>query len=366
LEILPVSGLTAGVQIGALSWAGFTVGSILGWDTTASVCLGATLAISSTMVVSAVLRDRPIDPDVRSHIFGILVVQDVVAIVLLALVTTLALGETLSTQSVALMIAQLAGAVVVMLVGGLLVLPRLIRFALSQSDSESLVVLVAGAAFGLAMVADLSGYSVALGAFICGIAVAESGKGHEVEEAIEPLRALFSAIFFVSIGMSVDPTVAWRSLPLAGLLCVVVVGMQLVSVTLGTVLTGHSLRKGIYSGLALGQVGELSFILATIAIAGGILPAETLPALVTVATITAFTTPQFLSRGLTLIDFADRWMPDWAHRLLVNYQGFVRRMQGATEGPSLRRPLTALLLDWVALVVLFVTHQTVLLAVPRA
>jgi CPA2 family monovalent cation:H+ antiporter-2 len=366
LEVLPVSGLTAGIQIGALSWAGFTVGSVLGWDTTASVCLGATMAISSTMVVSAVLRNRPVDPDVRSHVFGILVVQDVVAIVLLALVTTLALGETVSTQSVALMIAQLAGAVVVMLIGGLLVLPRLIRFALAQSDSESLVVLVAGAAFGLAMVADLSGYSVALGAFICGIAVAESGKGQEVEHAIEPLRALFSAIFFVSIGMSVDPAVAWRSLPLAGLLCVVVIGMQLVSVTLGTVLTGHSLRKGIYAGLALGQVGELSFILATVAIGGGVLPPETLPALVTVATVTAFTTPQFLSRGLTLIDAADRWLPDWAQRLLVNYQAFVRRTRTATEGPSLQPPLVALLLEWLALVVLFVTHQTILPHIPES
>ena len=84
VEILPLSGLTAAVQIGALAWGGFTVGSLLGWSTSASVCLGAALSISSTMVVSAVLRTRPVDEDVRAHVFGVLVVQDVVAIVLMA------------------------------------------------------------------------------------------------------------------------------------------------------------------------------------------------------------------------------------------------------------------------------------------
>ena len=90
----------------------------------------------------------------------------------------------------------------------------MIRFAVRQGDTEVLVVLVAGAAFGLAMAANAFGYSVALGAFISGMAVAESGRGHDVEHAMEPLRSLFSAIFFVSIGMTVDPLVAWRSLPL--------------------------------------------------------------------------------------------------------------------------------------------------------
>ncbi|MGK0360452.1 MAG: CPA2 family monovalent cation:H+ antiporter-2, partial [Bradymonadia bacterium] len=292
LEILPVSGLTAAAQIGALAWAGYTVGSVMGWSTTASICLGAMVSISSTMVVSSVLRVKPVDEDVRGHVFGILVVQDVAAIVLMAVVTAIAQGESVGLRSLGLLVGQLAGVVVAMLVLGLLILPRLVRFAVV--DTEVLVVLVVGAAFGLAMVADLFGYSVALGAFISGMAVAESGRGHEVEQAIAPLRGLFSAIFFVSIGMSVDPIVAWGTLPLALTLSAVVIGMQFFSVTITTVLTGSALRRGIYSGLALGQIGELSFILATIAIAGGVVPKETLPALVTVATITAFTTPLLL------------------------------------------------------------------------
>ncbi|MEZ4385347.1 MAG: cation:proton antiporter [Nannocystaceae bacterium] len=359
LEIIPVSGLTAVAQIAALWWAGFTVGSLLDWTTSASICLGATLAISSTMVVSAVLRARPVDPDVRSHVFGILVVQDVVAIVLMALVTALAAGETVGLAALGLLLGQLAGAVAAMLILGLLVLPRLIRYALKQADTEVLVVLIAGAAFGLAMAANEFGYSVALGAFISGMAVAESGRAHEVEHTLEPLRGLFSAIFFVSIGMSVDPFVAWKTLPFALLLCAVVVGMQFIAVTLTTVLTGSSLRRGIYSGLALGQIGELSFILATIAIGGGIVPDETLPALVTVATITAFTTPLLLGRAQRIVEAIDHMLPARAHQVLASYQSFIREAR-SPEARPLRRPAIAVILDWSALLVLFISRHTVL------
>lgn len=359
LDILPVSGLTAGMQVAALSWAGFTVGSLLGWSTAASVCLGATLAISSTMVVSAVLRTRPVDADVRAHVFGILVVQDVVAIVLMAVVTALASGESVGVRALGLLIGQLAGAVVVMLVGGLLLLPRLVRYVSTKFDAEVLVVLVVAAAFGLAWVAHRFGYSVALGAFIAGMAVAESGRGHAVEKAIEPLRSLFSAIFFVSIGMTVDPRVAWESLPLALVLCGVVIGMQFLSVLVSTVLTGSSLRRGIYSALALGQIGELSFILATIAIGGNVMPSETLPALVTVATVTAFTTSLFLGRAQKIVEAIDHLLPERAHEVLAAYQSFMRKSSSAVHEPALRAPMAAVLLDWAALVVLFILRSSI-------
>lgn len=359
LQILPLSGLTAAVQIAALGWAGFTVGSVLGWTTPASITLGSCLAISSTMVVSAVLRTQPVDPDVRSHVFGVLVVQDVVAIVLIAVVTAMAAGQSLGPTSLALLVAQLSAVVVGMLVTGLLVLPRLVRWVLGALDAEALVVLVSAAGFGFALAAESFGYSVALGAFLAGMAIAESGRGHEVEKAMEPLRALLSALFFVSIGMAVDPRVAWSSLPLAALLSVVVIGMQFVSVTGASLLSGISLRRAVFSGLALGQIGELSFILATIAIGGGLVPAETLPALVTVATVTAFTTPFLLKRAEGLVALIDHALPDRANDLLAAYQAFVRRARTSGEGPSLRGPVFAVSLDWVALVILLAVELEV-------
>lgn len=366
LEILPVSGSTALVQIAVLLWAGFSVGSVLGWSVPASITLGATIAISSTMVVSGVLRTQPVDAEVRSHVFGVLVVQDVVAIVLMAVVTTLAAGQTLDPTSLLLLIAELAGVVLTLLLLGMVAVPRLVRAASRLGDSESLAVLAVGVSFTFAALAGAFGYSPALGAFISGMVVSESGRGKAVEHAIDPLRAMFSSIFFVSIGMTVDPAVAWNSLPLALLLTAVVVVMQLVSVSVASVLSGNSMRTGLIAGLALGQVGELSFILATIAMAGGLVPPETLPALVTVATITAFTTPLLLRRGDWLVHTVDRLLPDGVHHVLAAYNSVIRQAQTEREGPSLRRPALALLLDWSALLLLVLLRSPLRDSVPEA
>lgn len=359
LDILPVSGLTALVQISALALAGYTVGTALGWSSEASICLGASVAISSTMVVSAVLRARPIDPDIRAHVFGVLVVQDVVAIVLMAVVTTLAAGETLGMQSVGRLVAELAGVVAGMLIAGLVVLPPLVRMTVRRFDSEVLVVLVVGAAFGFATIAALFGFSVALGGFVAGMAVAEADRVEHVEEAVEPLRALFAAIFFVSIGMSVDPRAAWHSMDLALALTAVVIVGQFLSVTIASMLTGSSLRRSVTASLALGQIGELSFILATIAIGGGVLPEEALPALVTVATLTAFTTAFLSARAQRLINTLDRLVPDRVQQVFADYQSFIRRSRHVGGERPLRRSVIAVLLDWAALLLILVAHYAI-------
>lgn len=352
LEILPISGITAVVQMSVLAWAGYTAGAFLGWSTPASVTLAACLAISSTMVVSAVFRTSEVDTDVRGQVFGVLVIQDVAAIVLIAVITALAAGQTLGPVALGVLLAELGALVIAMFVGGMLVLPRLVRWVLGELDTESIVVLVAGTGFGFAIAAESFGFSAALGAFVAGMTIAESGRAHDVEKAIEPLRAVFSALFFVSIGMAVDPLVAWSSLPLALLLTAIVITGQFLSVSVASLLAGNSLRRSVYSALALGQIGEFAFILATIAIAGGVAPTELLPALVTVATITAFTTPLLLGRAERIVTFIDRWLPDRANELLSAYQAFVRQARHPGDGPSIRRPATAVALDWLALIFL--------------
>lgn len=354
LEILPISGITAVVQMSVLFWGGYTTGTLLGWSTAASVTLAACLAISSTMVVSAVFRTAPVEPDVRGQVFGVLVIQDVVAIVLIAVVTAMAAGQTLGPEALGMLLVELSAVVVGMFVVGMLVLPVLVRWVLRELGTESIVVLVAGVGFGFALAAESFGFSAALGAFVAGMAIAESGRAHDVSEAIEPLRAVFAALFFVSIGMAVDPVEAWASLPLALLLTAIVVTGQFVSVSTASLLAGNSLRRSVFSGLALGQIGEFAFILAAIAIAGGIAPQGLLPALVTVATITAFTTPLLLGRAEGIVSTIDRWMPDRANELLAAYQAFVRRTRARRDGPSIRRPAVAVALDWTVLVLLAV------------
>ncbi|MCB9680652.1 MAG: cation:proton antiporter [Alphaproteobacteria bacterium] len=352
LQILPLSGFTAVLQIATLFWCGLAAGTVAGWGPTASAFLGGAVAISSTMVVSGVFRQQPVDADVRSHVLGVLVVQDVVAILLLAIATAAARGMAVQATSLVLLVLQLVGVMAAMLGLGTLVVPRLVQVAYRQRGSEALSVLAVGVSFAFAQIADSFGYSVALGAFLAGMVVAESGRGEAVEHAIEPLRAVFSAIFFVSVGMTVDPVAAVASLPMSLALSALIVTAQVLSVGLGSVLSGIDLRRAVLSGLALGQIGELSFILATIGLGAGLVPESLLPTLVTVATITAFTTPLLLRHGDAIVGAVDKALPVSVHHVLSLHQAFVQRLRQGTDGPSLRPSVIALTLDWTALVIL--------------
>src|SRR5262249_30881078 len=155
---------------------------------------------------------------------------------------------------------------------------------------ETLVVGAMGLCFAFALLAHELGYSVALGAFIAGVLVAESGQGSQVEHSIVAVRDVFAAVFFVSVGMSVDPRLAWASLPTAGIILAVVVVCQLLSVGIVGILSGSGVRRAVTAGLALGQIGEFAFILAAIGASAHVVRREFAPILVTVAVLSTLTT----------------------------------------------------------------------------
>lgn len=355
VEVVPVAGLTALVQVGTMLWLGFTLGWALGWDTVGSVFLGACVAISSTMVVTKVFEQRAVEADVRSLTLGVLVIQDVVAIVLIAAMTGVAAGEGLSAREIGITVAGLAAALLALLAGGMLLVPALVRGVVRQGSVEILVVVATGICFVLALVAEHLGYSVALGAFLAGILVAESGEGGRVEHAMQPLRDVFAAIFFVSIGMAVDPRLALESFDIASMVFGVVVLGQLLSVSVAGVLSGNGLRRSVTAGLALGQIGEFAFILAAIGIEADAVPASLQPVLVTVAVLTAFTTPLLFGAADRLVRRLDRAMPARLSGVLSLYESWVARMRGRTERPSAqRRRVRALVADAVGIVVVLV------------
>jgi CPA2 family monovalent cation:H+ antiporter-2 len=349
IAVLPRSGFAALVQIAAMGWAGAAVGSALGWGPVGAAFLGASLAISSTMVVSGLFAQQPPDADVREHVLGILVVQDIVAIVLMATMTALAAGASVEPGELGQLLVKLVAVLGAMVGGGILLVPRLVRGALRVGGAEAATVLAVGLAFSFAALAAVAGFSVALGAFVAGMLVAESGRAHEIELNVGPIKSLFAAIFFVSIGMAVDPATALAQLPLAIGLTALVIGGQLLSVSVASVLSGAPLRRAVLSGLALGQVGELSFILAAIGEAGGVVPDGLLPTLVTVATITCFTTPWLLARGDAAVGFLDHRLPARGARLLAMVPVAVERLQRQVD-PTLRDALRGTAIDAASLV----------------
>lgn len=353
IAVLPISGVTALIQIGALFWGGFSVGELLGWTTVESLFLGASIAISSTMVVSKVFEERPPSEEIRSFVFGILVLQDVAAVVLVAAMTAVASGGGLSAGELAKMLGRLGGVLILFLAGGVLIIPRLVRAVVRLKSQEVLVVVAAGVCFGFGLLAELFGYSVALGAFIAGMLVAESGRGTEVEHATKPLKDVFTAVFFVSIGMTVDPMLAVENLGSALLVFGVVVVGQLTSVMLGGILSGSGLRKSLGAGLALGQIGEFAFIISSIGVAANAVRPPIQPVLVTVAILTAFTTPKAVASADRMLRSIDRWLPTRLQNLIVFYETWFQRLrsEGGLESPP-RKALRAVGVDGLALVAL--------------
>lgn len=360
LRVLPVSGFAGMVQIGALMWAGFTIGYLLDWTPVASTFLGAALAISSTMVVTGAFAQRPPDPAVRGHALGILVLQDVAAILLVTALTVVAAGGSMEPAALAKTGLGLVATLVGLLAVGALLLPRLVRALVRVGWGESLTVLLVGFAFGYAVLAEALGYSEALGAFVAGMVVAESGEGHAIGERIGSLRDVFAAVFFVSIGMTVDPAAVVEVWPLVLGICATIIVGQLLSVTVGSLVSGVSLPVAVTTALSLGQIGEFSFILAEVGRSAGVVPPSLGPALVAVATITAITSPLLTRAAPRVVAVADHLIPGRVHRLLTIHQRAVVKIR-ALVGPDLAHWRAALLgvsLDAAGLIVLGVAFAS--------
>lgn len=342
--VLPTAGLTALLEVGALLGAGYGVGLALGWSSHGALFLGASIAISSTMIVSNVFAERRVESSLKDYVMGVLVVQDVLAIVLAAVLTAVVAGHGLSPGEIAGVVGRLGGVLIAFIVLGLLIIPRLVHTLVQWGGAELLVVVCTGLCFGLAEIADLMGYSVALGAFIAGVLVAESGEGHRVEHLMQPTRDIFAAIFFVAIGMTVDPRLAAAHAGTSLIVFAVVLIAQLLSVTLGSVLSGNGARRAVKAGLSLGQVGEFGFILAAIGTEAGLAPPALSAVVVTVAVLTAFTTPLAIGAADAIAGKVEGGLPQRVRQGLDRYTAWIARLQTPTAPAAKGRQIFPVLL----------------------
>jgi CPA2 family monovalent cation:H+ antiporter-2 len=236
---------------------------------------------------------------------------------------------------------------------GLMLVPRAIRALRRLESPELMTVVSSGLCFGLAELANHVGFSGALGAFVAGVLVAESGEGTNYEHLTASTRDMFTAIFFVSIGMSVDPAAALANLPQAlTLVAAVVLGQGLI-VSFASLLSGKGLRRALTAGLSLGQIGEFGFIMAGVGVAAKVTPAELPTILVTVAVLTTFSTGFFLSRAERIVSWVDRQLPRRFGRILSLYEAWIAapEAQGkAGQGP-VEQLLRLVALDGAALLI---------------
>lgn len=359
LQILPVAGITATVQISGVAWGGYLLGLILGFNTLTAVFLGASVAISSTMVVTRVFADRPPDPDVRSLVLGVLVLQDIAAIVLIATVTAIAQGVGLDAGQLGRVVAELVGTLIGGLVLGLLLIPRLARYVRKLGSTEVWVVFGVGLCFAFAGFAAYLGYSPALGAFLAGMLIAESGQGRQMEHLVAPLRDVFAAVFFVSVGMTVDPIIALEHIGKSVAVAATVILLQFILVASAALLSGNVLRRATQGGLALGQIGEFGFIMVGIGASAGVIPDFMMAIVVSASVITAFTTPLCLRAAPGIAAGIEQRLPSRLREALSMYAAWVDELKGreysSPERRRTRRAIEVLVIDALAVLVIVVS-----------
>jgi CPA2 family monovalent cation:H+ antiporter-2 len=349
VRILPTSALVGAIQISSLLWMGYTAGRLLGLSQLESFFAGAVVSISSTIVVSGVFREYPVDRKVSDTVFGVLLTQDLAAIMMLAVLTALASGHGQPASVLLSTVGRLAGVLTVMVVGGYMFVPRLVRKVASLGSRETLLVASIGTCFAFAIGAQMNGYSVALGAFLAGFLVAESGVAKEVIPMVAPVRDIFAAVFFTSVGMMVDPAVIAAHPLTALVLTAVIVAGMFASVSLGSLLVGNDLKTSVTAGMSLGQIGEFSFIMAGVLAASSKDRSVILPSTAIAAAVTTFLTPYMIRRSGSVASLIDRKLPRPLQVFSCLYatwlEGLRERMKADTPWTRARRNTAFILLD---------------------
>jgi CPA2 family monovalent cation:H+ antiporter-2 len=336
--------VAASLEIMTMVWLGYQVGRLFGWGKMDALFLGAMLSITSTTIIIKTLGElRLLKEPFARMITGISLVEDMLGITLTAVLSGIAMTGALEWGAV----GQTAGKAVVflssVLVVGLLLLPPLFRYIARFRSAETLLVAALGLCFGTSLLAVNLGFSVALGAFVIGVILGETREAGRLNLLMEPLRDMFIAVFFVSVGLLINPRVLldyWA--PTLVVVAVVVIG-KMTAFTFGTFIAGNDLRTALRVGTSLIPIGELSLIIAALGLSLGVISEFLYPVAVSVAAVTTLLTPYLIRNADPMINWLDRTLPRWLINSLTLYSQWLARLRqrGApSQGRSLARKWT--------------------------
>lgn len=346
-------------EVGLMLWIGYGIGGLFGWTGMDALFLGAIISLSSTMVATRTLaeggqRHQPF----AQLVVGLLVAEDMLAIVMLTLLTAVALGGSVQAETAFTLVGHLGLFVIVGMILGLLLLPRLVDYVAGFDRDETLLVSVLGICFGASLFAAWMGFSVALGAFLAGAVVAESRSVGRVLHLVEPLRDMFAALFFVAIGLKIDPAMLPQyALPALLIAAVVIVGKTL-ACSLGIFVVGHDARTALRSGLGMAQIGEFSFVIATLGLSLGVISDFIYPIAVAVSVLCMAASPYMNRSADGLANGLRRVTPRSLRLLATSYSGWLENLKPVNENAAIaamfRRLLWHIGINVLLVVALFV------------
>ena len=313
--------ITAGVEIITVFLAGFITGYLFGWSTTESIFLGGMLAMSSTTIVIKAFGDMGIKKQKFADIvLVVLIIQDLVAILMMVLLPAIAVRNNVGGSEMLMSIVKLVFFIILWFLVGIYVFPSFFKWTRKLINDETLLIISIGLCFGMVALATSLGFSSALGAFVMGSILGETIEGHHIEKLMKGIKDLFGAIFFVSVGMMVDPHILVQYwLPIVILSSVTIVVKAAMS-AIGVLLSGENLKVAVQTGMSLSQIGEFAFIIATLGNSLGVMQAYIYPVIVAVSVITTFTTPYCIRFAEPVADGIERLLPEKWKTLLMKHQ----------------------------------------------
>jgi len=305
------AAITAGTICLGMFVIGIAAGSAMGWSSMESIFLGGLMSMSSTTIIIKSYDDLGIkNKPYASMVFGLLVVEDLIAVLLMVLLSTLAASNKFAGGEMVMALAKLVFFLIICFLVGIFVLPTLLRKARKYLSDEILLLVSVGLCFLLVVLANMAGFSSALGAFLMGSILSSTLEGERIRSITGSIKDLFGAIFFVSVGMMVDPTVIighWTTILTVTL--VAMIGILLCSMA-GVLLAGKSLDTAIHVGFSLPQLGEFSFIIASLGCTLGVMREFIYPVIIAVSVITTFTTPYMIKAADPVSVWLHRNLPD--------------------------------------------------------
>ena len=311
-RLLRVGGpvaITAIIDVSLMAWLGIGAARLLGWSGREALFTGAMLAISSTTIIAKTFEEHGVGRRLRDLVFGVLIVEDLFAVLFLAGLATLGPVSADAPTPLLGTLARLVTLLLVWVTVGLVLIPRGMRKLVKRMRPETTLVASIGLCFAFALLARALGYSVALGAFIAGSMISESGKGEQVAKLVQPVRDIFAAVFFVAVGMLLDPKLVLEHWVAVGVLTLVVVIGKVLSVSLGAFLAGQGTGTSVQAGLSMAQIGEFSFIIASLGLATGAVRPFLFPVAVAVSAITTLSTPWLVRTSGSVTSLVDRKLP---------------------------------------------------------
>ena len=320
LKVGSTAIIGAGVIVVGMMIAGMLTAHLLGWGGMNAIFLGGMLCMSSTTIVFKAIEEAGL----RSHrfagvCFGILIVEDLFAVVLMVLLTSVAVKNEFEGKELLWQVGKLAMYIALWFVLGITLIPTFLQKFKKHLNDETLTIFSIGMCLGMVLLAVQSGFSSALGAFVMGSVLAETIDAERIEHLIQPMKNIFGAIFFVSVGMMIDPSLLLEYwFPITIITLVVIIG-QILFGSLGTLLSGQPLRVSLQTGFSLVQIGEFAFIIANLGQSLNVTDKSLYPIVVAVSVITTFLTPYIMRLAYPTLTFLENHMSESTKKMLESY-----------------------------------------------